>query len=141
MPPSGRPPIVCAEPAEGLRGAGPGREEGGRGRWERRGRGEMLSLQGRRRRRQRSELEEGREAGRGQPKAGPGGWSGCRLRRAALGSDGLSHALRAPGCAGPAAGGEAPLHGPEDQHVPEPLPTLPGDPHGGLRPQPAGEVW
>lgn len=26
----GHPPIVCAEPAEGLRGAGPGRAEGGR---------------------------------------------------------------------------------------------------------------
>lgn len=48
--------------------------------------------------------------------------------------------LRAPGWAGPVAGGEAPLHGPEDQHVPEPLPTLPGDSHGGLRPQPTGQI-
>ena len=127
--------------ARGGAGAGGGRGEG-RGGWERRGRGEMLSLQGRRRRRrQRREREEGEKAGRGQPKAGPGGWTGCRLRCAALGSDGLSHALRAPGWAGPAAGGEAPLHGPEDQHVPGPLPILPGDPHGGLRPQPTGEAW
>lgn len=102
----------------------------------------MLSLQGRRRLRpQRREREEGGKAGRGQPKTGPGGCTGCWLRCAALGSDGLSHALRAPGWAGPAAGGETPLHGPEDQHVPGPLPTLPGDPHGGLRPQPTGEAW
>lgn len=100
----------------------------------------MLSLLGRRRRQWREREERGK-AGRRQPKAELGGWTGCWLRRAALGSHGLSHELRASGWAGRAAGGEAPLHGPEDRHVPGPLPTLPGDPHGGLRPQPAGEAW
>lgn len=99
----------------------------------------MLSLQGRRRRRrpQRREREPGGR--QGGERAAPD--SAGRLhpvlaarRRAAFGSDGLSHALRASGWAGRAAGREDPLHGPEGRHVPGPLPTFPGDSHGGLRP-------
>lgn len=107
----------------------------------------MLSLQGRRRRRRRRPQRAEREP-RGQQdgERAAGGPAGrlhpvlAARRRAALGSDGLSHALRAPGWVGRAAGPEDPLHGPEERHVPGPLPTFPRDPYGGLRPQPTGEA-
>lgn len=103
----------------------------------------MLSLQGRRRRRrrrpQRAERKPGGQQG-GERAAGRLHRVLAARRRAALGSDGLSHALRAPDCAGRAAGPEDPLHGPEERHVPGPLPTFPRDPYGGLRPQPTGET-
>lgn len=105
----------------------------------------MLSLQGRRRRRRRPQRREREPGGRQGGERAARGRAGrlhpvlAARRRAALGSDGLSHALRAPGWAGRAAGREDLLHGPEERHVPGPLPTFPGDPHGGLRPQPTGE--
>lgn len=125
----------------GARGAGPRRGAGAREGL--RGGGWMLSLQGRRRRRpQRGEREPGGQQG-GERAAGDRVGRLHRVlaarRRAALSSDGLSHALRAPGWAGRAAGREDPLHGPEERHVPGPLPTFPRNPHGGLRPQPTGE--
>lgn len=104
----------------------------------------MLSLQGRRRRRrQRAEREPGGQQGGERAAGGPAGRLHPVLaarRRAVLGSDGLSYALRAPGWAGRAAGPEDPLHGPEERHVPGPLPTFPRDPYGGLRPQSTGEA-
>lgn len=104
----------------------------------RRGRGEMLSLQGRRRRRQQREREEGGNAGRGQPKAGPGGWTGCWLR--------CSRFRRPLSCVegarlGQAGGRRSLLSMVQKTSMSRgPYHHSQGDPHGGLRPQPTGEV-
>lgn len=135
------PPGHCLRATRGgARGAGPRRGAGAR-----EGRGEMLSLQGRRQRRRRPQRPEREPGGRQGGERAARGRAGrlhpvlAARRRAALSSDGLSYALRAPGWAGRAAGREDPLHGPEERNVPGPLPTFPGDPYGGLRPQPTGE--